>query len=120
MLDAFHDNIISEIKDVEARERAACQREIDKMVNDFELILTDELQKLEVVLRKEYDAIIENQEQNLQAKWRDKLEEKVRSTVNELTIWFWNDMDRQTELLSDQFASELRCIFSLIILFIQG
>lgn len=46
ILDSFRDRVIEEIKDVEARERAACQREIERLNAEFENTLIEELNKL--------------------------------------------------------------------------
>lgn len=108
LLDSFHDNIISEIKDVEARERAACQREIEKLMAEFEITLAEQLKELEETLREEYNTIIENQEQILQTKWEEKLNQEVDITVKMLTKQFLEELEKQEELLSQQFKFELR------------
>lgn len=108
LLDSFQDNIMAEIKDVEARERAACQRELDKLTNEFAVTLNEELKKLEDTLREEYNTIIESQEQILQTKWEEKLNQEVANTVRTLTKEFLEEIQKQEESLSKEFKLELR------------
>nr|XP_023011492.1 uncharacterized protein LOC111501809 [Leptinotarsa decemlineata] len=108
LLDSFHDSIIAEIKDVEARERAACQREIERITQEFEIHLVEELQALESKLRKEYESSAGRQEQTLKEKWEGKLNMEVTTTVRKMTEQFLRELARQERVMMEHFKIELR------------
>ncbi|KAG5877083.1 hypothetical protein JTB14_011787 [Gonioctena quinquepunctata] len=108
LLHSFGDSIKAEIKDVEARERAACQREIERLTQEFELHLEEELGALQSRLRHEHETSAESQEKVLERKWEDKLKGEVRKTIAKLTEQFLNELERQEDVMKRHFKVELK------------
>ncbi|KAL1491541.1 hypothetical protein ABEB36_012123 [Hypothenemus hampei] len=98
----------SEIKNVEIRERLACYAEMERMQQEFELILKEELDKLEEAICKHYEIILANHDSYLKVKWEHKLQKEVKNTVDIMTRQFLAELDQQEQKLTENFKLELK------------
>ncbi|XP_019771879.1 uncharacterized protein LOC109545555 [Dendroctonus ponderosae] len=108
LLTVVEDRMKSEVKDVEIRERLACQMEKERQSQEFEILLKDELDKLEANIREQYEQIIANHESYLKSKWEDALEMEVQKTVQSMTKMYLAQLDDQERRLTEIFKLELK------------
>ncbi|KAJ8946921.1 hypothetical protein NQ314_008720, partial [Rhamnusium bicolor] len=108
MLDEFEDQLKAEIKLVELREQAACQKEMQRITEEFEARLIEELENLESRLRDEFAELYKEQEIMLREEFGRTLKQEVEKTVQNMTREFLNELDRQKNILASNFKLGLQ------------
>ncbi|XP_057651781.1 uncharacterized protein LOC130891197 [Diorhabda carinulata] len=107
LMNKFQDSIKQTIKDAEVKEKAACQRELEKMSEEFELKLKEEINALQTKLKEEYLNQTRAQDAKINAKWEYKLKLEVEETTRNITKKFLAELDRQEKILAMHFKIEL-------------
>ncbi|XP_050304906.1 uncharacterized protein LOC126742308 [Anthonomus grandis grandis] len=108
LLATIEDRMKSEIKDVEIRERLACHIEMEKKQEEFGVTLKEELNKLEIRIREQYEQILADQNHQLSTKWEEKVQKEVEKTVDMMTKQYQEKLAEQEERLSYAFTLEIK------------
>ncbi|XP_076266129.1 uncharacterized protein LOC143199892 [Rhynchophorus ferrugineus] len=108
LLATIDDRMRAEIKDAEIRERLNCQMEMEKRQLEFDLVLQDELDRLETTLRCEYEHHMLRNNEDLQREWEQRLKEEVEDTVQRMTAEFVKQLDKQQAKMTKIFEMELK------------
>ncbi|XP_018573237.1 uncharacterized protein LOC108912488 [Anoplophora glabripennis] len=108
IVDQFEEIFRIETKNIETRERLSYQNQIQKMLEEFNEILLEELNNLEKKLKREREASLRNQRISINTEWELKFKEATNTTVQKMTVKFLDELDRQKSVMINNFKLDLQ------------
>lgn len=108
MMDQFEEIFRIEAKNIEMRELSSSQNQFQRMIEEFNEVLLEELNNLEKKLKKEHEVSLRNQKIMVNLEWELKFQEAVNTTVQKMTVKFLDELDRQKFIMINNFKLELQ------------
>ncbi|KAJ8920277.1 hypothetical protein NQ315_011938 [Exocentrus adspersus] len=108
LADQFEELWRIETKNVEQRERLNHENHIQRLMEEFNEVLVEELDNLEVKLKDEYQELLKKQKMAQDKEWENKLKVEAGKTVQSITEKFLNELDRQKNILASNFKLDLQ------------